>query len=420
MEWREALRQKLEAFLDYRDPAKMMPLLHDMYRDFHTRLQEEFGAPGTASSFELAEADAKTAFTLGGTGGIRSNVNTIAANGQKNGMQDSVRRSRADWLRRLEQGGEQEQDFKHHPSENIIQVSQTPTEALVKSKPSSQEQRTNRGSVDGSTHRDSGCGALLDGARRPTESLEAGRPMSVRTRRDLLAGARQSVDSALEMERDRASFASFSVTDSFANRPFTGSSSIDASASNVASHGRPDSASHPPGKTGQELLLKSLYAQSGGGSVNWRGQLGPVSQSLAADPRSPDGAESRPMTGNGRRPPKNPSLPATGSDHEGLDETPSPKVCTVSRSVFVFLNISGFLPTLCNSRWICSALVSFVVLKHRPLERLRCCRRKREERRPSLDSNRIDRGSTDVKCPLQIARIIRSIKHVQTWFGVLN
>jgi hypothetical protein len=325
-----------------------MPLLHDMYRDFHTRLQEEFGAPGTASNFELTEADAKTAFTLGGAGGIHSNVNTIAVNGQKNGMQDSMRRSRADWLRRLEQGGAQEKNFTHNPDEYTIQVSQTPTEALVKSKPGSQEQHSSRESVDGSTHRDSNCGALLDGARRPIESIEAGRPMSVRTRRDLLAGARQSVDSALGTERDRASFASFSVTDSFANRPFTGSTSVDASASHVAFRGRPDPASHPPERTGQELLLKSLYAQSGGGSVNWRGQLGPVSQSLAADPRSPDGAESRPMTGNGKRPPKKPNLPATGSDHEGLDETPSPKVCTVSRSVPVFWNVFGFLPTFCD------------------------------------------------------------------------
>jgi hypothetical protein len=337
----------------------MMPLLHDMYRDFHTRLQEEFGAPGTASSFELAEADAKTAFTLGGAGGIQSNVNTIAANGQKNGMRDSVRRSRADWLRRLEQGGDLEQNFKHYPSENTIQISEIPTDALVKSKPSSQEQRSSRESVDASTHRDSNWGPSHDGARRPTESLEAGRPMSVRTRRDLLAGARQSVDSALGTERDRASFASFSVTDSFATRPFTGSSSIDASESHVASCGRPDSVSHPSKRTGQELLLKSLYAKSGGGSVNWRGQLGSVSQSLAADPRSSDGAESRPMTGNGRRPPKKPSLPITGSDHEAVDETPSPKVCTVSRSVPVFWNSSGLLPTICDCRWwFCNALVS--------------------------------------------------------------
>ncbi|GAQ84963.1 hypothetical protein KFL_002140170 [Klebsormidium nitens] len=359
VEWREALRQKLEAFLDYRDPTKMTPLLHDMYRDFHTRLAEEFGDPAIASSFELAEADAMGAFPLGASPGEEAGVKGLSGGanvgtgesgglGSQGDVRTSTRRSMIDWLRKLERGGQEGQLAGANQPPRKGSAAEPTVKPLVSGKNLLEDGNGFTGQRIVAKMVAEDRGGFFSSGQQLQQGLMlpvSGRPLSARTRRHLLTSsadvARQSTDSILSRQDERAD-RDGSPANNTVKRPLSASMSVESAA---ALFGRAALSGSSEQRTGQNASI-----ERGQGLSGWQGKPGSVSQSLAFTPREGEGSESRPMTGNVKRPPKMPLIQVgldlmkvaeqggakLRGDEETIDRSPSPKVRTPSLSTVLY------------------------------------------------------------------------------------
>lgn len=324
----------------------MTPLLHDMYRDFHTRLAAEFGDPALASSFELAEADARTAFPLGDSPGGNLGVNGLpggadvgtAGNGRQADVRSSTRRSMMEGLRIMERGGQEGQlarrnhaHRKDYLAEPIPTLHATGQTLLGDGLGLSQKPVPTEGAVE-----DRDGSSVSEGQRRQGSTVPfSSRPLSARTRRHLMTSpadvARQSTDSVLSQRDNRDG----PPANAALQRSLSASMSVESSTEFFARPGFPGAPGQGAGQ--------SVRRESGHGPGGWQGKPGSVSQSLSFTISGGEGSESRPMTGNGKRPPRMPLLQvglnlmkvgAEGGakvrgEEGGMEKSPSPKVGTI-------------------------------------------------------------------------------------------